>query len=85
MCHHRSQVQISTHILTRRMTTVLREVRTERDDFNSHPHKEDDEKTSKGAGIQEYFNSHPHKEDDREMTQQFLFLTLFQLTSSQGG
>ena len=56
--------RISTHILTRRMTshewrTVLRD-----EYFNSHPHKEDDRLCFVIYISLFHFNSHPHKEDD---------------------
>ena len=55
--------KISTHILTKRMTSGC----TDRSDgyyFNSHPHEEDDVPGSHILRIIPYFNSHPHEEDD---------------------
>ena len=55
---------ISTHILTRRMTVFLAPDRIELLNFNSHPHKEDDQVQNLKLLYAVYFNSHPHKEDD---------------------
>ena len=57
-------LDISTHILTKRMT-----IRPERSIshgryFNSHPHEEDDFAVIIVLVIIIYFNSHPHEEDD---------------------
>ena len=54
----------STHILTRRMTVRHPSVKLIPFLFNSHPHKEDDERWGVKIGEKTFFNSHPHKEDD---------------------
>ena len=56
---------ISTHILTRRMTTCHAPVVSSTGHFNSHPHKEDDGDALLLRPLFPHFNSHPHKEDDR--------------------
>ena len=35
-----------------------------RNNFNSHPHEEDDQKSLMKSMTTLYFNSHPHEEDD---------------------
>ena len=57
------ELDISTHILTKRMTMVLRIVLPILD-FNSHPHEEDDKTGHEITEEDEDFNSHPHEEDD---------------------
>ena len=34
------------------------------ENFNSHPHEEDDGMSSTYINAKAYFNSHPHEEDD---------------------
>ena len=60
---------ISTHILTRRMTQLHRYELRYCTDFNSHPHKEDDCLFYRQEFHFQYFNSHPHKEDDSNFKQ----------------
>ena len=55
---------ISTHILTKRMTVhPLLSVQL-RQYFNSHPHEEDDYVKTCNLRTLTHFNSHPHEEDD---------------------
>ena len=56
---------ISTHILTKRMTMQHERCMLWESNFNSHPHEEDDYPRPFFPFISEYFNSHPHEEDDR--------------------
>ena len=55
---------ISTHILTRRMTMMNGYVPDKYMHFNSHPHEEDDYTLFLLISNTSYFNSHPHEEDD---------------------
>ena len=55
---------ISTHILTKRMTGHLVAL-VDSIYFNSHPHEEDDNGDALIISTIVYFNSHPHEEDDR--------------------
>ena len=55
---------ISTHILTKRMTPIIENFFKLRKHFNSHPHEEDDEDSFETGLAVNYFNSHPHEEDD---------------------
>ena len=55
---------ISTHILTKRMTGLRKNLQRERKYFNSHPHEEDDNRQFFHVPRVKYFNSHPHEEDD---------------------
>ena len=55
---------ISTHILTRRMTLHSTMAFRNKKYFNSHPHKEDDATNLAASCGVSHFNSHPHKEDD---------------------
>ena len=55
---------ISTHILTKRMTASHSSPDLPVSYFNSHPHEEDDHMWPSLTGGKEYFNSHPHEEDD---------------------
>ena len=55
---------ISTHILTKRMTMVMFQLDVLYEYFNSHPHEEDDNKNKNNNKVKGYFNSHPHEEDD---------------------
>ena len=56
--------RISTHILTKRMTSFPINNITLFEYFNSHPHEEDDTWLRKRELLQNHFNSHPHEEDD---------------------
>ena len=63
---------ISTHILTKRMTVhPLLSVQL-RQYFNSHPHEEDDYVKTCNLRTLTYFNSHPHEEDDPAKSCKFL-------------
>ena len=55
---------ISTHILTKRMTSIGTMLWGANLYFNSHPHEEDDLSTTPNIFLYLYFNSHPHEEDD---------------------
>ena len=55
---------ISTHILTKRMTSAFVHVCKTCSYFNSHPHEEDDLLFRQFRLSYLYFNSHPHEEDD---------------------
>ena len=55
---------ISTHILTKRMTFIVTSAEWRGDNFNSHPHEEDDSASRSFLDFLKYFNSHPHEEDD---------------------
>ena len=55
---------ISTHILTKRMTTHDRLSVPHQSHFNSHPHEEDDYLFAHLLALHHHFNSHPHEEDD---------------------
>ena len=59
--------QISTHILTKRMTNVIH-IYVMHFYFNSHPHEEDDRLCGYCIPGKGYFNSHPHEEDDTRKT-----------------
>ena len=59
----------STHILTRRMTSINFGSRGRFAFFNSHPHEEDDDYKSGGYAAAGFFNSHPHEEDDSNFKQ----------------
>ena len=37
-----AMLDISTHILTKRMTGIIDDIKKDADNFNSHPHEEDD-------------------------------------------
>ena len=63
---HEKNGEISTHILTRRMTCSKNTIQVILQHFNSHPHKEDDRTAAAGTESKQYFNSHPHKEDDEK-------------------
>ena len=56
-------VNISTHILTKRMTSFPRTCQCIHH-FNSHPHEEDDYVKTCNLRTLTHFNSHPHEEDD---------------------
>ena len=56
--------RISTHILTKRMTDYGIYLELCNENFNSHPHEEDDFYTMLYLNILSNFNSHPHEEDD---------------------
>ena len=55
---------ISTHILTKRMTYSVLPAENWCGHFNSHPHEEDDSFHCEYIISHSYFNSHPHEEDD---------------------
>ena len=55
---------ISTHILTKRMTICVHDFLNQLIYFNSHPHEEDDQLRDYFSCSQTHFNSHPHEEDD---------------------
>ena len=55
---------ISTHILTKRMTSFYLFNASNARYFNSHPHEEDDSLFYIYSSLLTYFNSHPHEEDD---------------------
>ena len=57
---------ISTHILTKRMTAKEAGELVIEGNFNSHPHEEDDGRHYERRKRICYFNSHPHEEDDHE-------------------
>ena len=57
-------IDISTHILTRRMTRAVFHINNISVYFNSHPHEEDDTRSVFQPLRLLYFNSHPHEEDD---------------------
>ena len=58
------EICISTHILTKRMTTPYFMNTPPFLYFNSHPHEEDDITGTCNILWIGYFNSHPHEEDD---------------------
>ena len=58
------QNDISTHILTKRMTRPYSLHWRAYQYFNSHPHEEDDRNQYSVFSSVHYFNSHPHEEDD---------------------
>ena len=60
----RIKLYISTHILTKRMTSCQAYPQQRLNYFNSHPHEEDDTYTSYIEKHPVHFNSHPHEEDD---------------------
>ena len=64
-------VNISTHILTKRMTSFPRTCQCIHH-FNSHPHEEDDYVKTCNLRTLTYFNSHPHEEDDPAKSCKFL-------------
>ena len=55
---------ISTHSLTRRLTSCGTWEGSHKQNFNSQPHKEADDKTVVQFKESENFNSQPHKEAD---------------------
>ncbi len=55
---------ISTHSLTRRLTSTLPYLCICREYFNSQPHKEADESPGFRPDVSYHFNSQPHKEAD---------------------
>ena len=57
-------LDISTHILTKRMTKRCRKLFMQVWYFNSHPHEEDDDLLEEAYVTIAHFNSHPHEEDD---------------------
>ena len=59
-----SLLVISTHILTKRMTSMSFGSRGFLAYFNSHPHEEDDWLRIMERWKKIHFNSHPHEEDD---------------------
>ena len=64
-------VNISTHILTKRMTSFPRTCQCIHH-FNSHPHEEDDYVKTCNLRTLTHFNSHPHEEDDPAKSCKFL-------------
>ena len=58
------RTDISTHILTKRMTLWRHGITVLSIYFNSHPHEEDDYTRKNHKEYVQYFNSHPHEEDD---------------------
>ena len=58
------QTSISTHSLTRRLTSTTYSITIICNYFNSQPHKEADRRTGFACEIAVYFNSQPHKEAD---------------------
>ena len=63
-CHIGHRRFISTHSLTRRLTSRRRYGTLRTYYFNSQPHKEADMRTSAREIRQRHFNSQPHKEAD---------------------
>ena len=59
-----SELDISTLILTKRMTRQPTGTHDPGKHFNSHPHEEDDQGGTDPVCFGPYFNSHPHEEDD---------------------
>ena len=55
------------------------------ENFNSHPHEEDDWIVLIYLFHLQYFNSHPHEEDDLFSIIAQIYSFVFQLTSSRGG
>ena len=80
-----SNIRISTHSLTRRLTDLFCSKRNYKSYFNSQPHKEADILYLWRKVGNMYFNSQPHKEADTEVSSFFVGFGLFQLTASQGG
>ena len=58
---------ISIHILTWRMTDILQPRWHEADNFNPHPHMEDDATHTVTITVKYNFNPHPHMEDDESL------------------
>ena len=102
----RFQKHISTHILTKRMTdcrticvskNIFQLTSSRRgwhrsrsryshyQNFNSHPHEEDDRIPRHASNLLFYFNSHPHEEDDDNYDTEEMGEFIFQLTSSRRG
>ena len=76
---------LSTHILTRRMTSVRSEPQMTMEPFNSHPHKEDDSAHLLMI-IWEALSTHILTRRMTSVTFDTIFpAESFQLTSSQGG
>ena len=59
------------------MTETQRRIEKRREDFNSHPHEEDDRSLMKIPIGQKHFNSHPHEEDDNLGLIGFTFFRYF--------
>ena len=76
---------ISTHILTKRMTDFHHILVGGQNYFNSHPHEEDDTACTTLFHLIMNFNSHPHEEDDCSVISFLLLILKFQLTSSRRG
>ena len=64
---------ISTHSLTRRLTTGNHCATTRNTHFNSQPHKEADWRGKPYRGDGYYFNSQPHKEADSNFRQKHIY------------
>ena len=75
---------LSTHILTRRMTVLHIHSHHSTESFNSHPHKEDD---VNHCGSNVYGRLSTHILTRRMTPKKYTAITdaTFQLTSSQGG
>ena len=67
--NHCTTFVISTHILTKRMTSPIADCAETKLYFNSHPHEEDDWLAMLWYKSDKNFNSHPHEEDDGYRTQ----------------
>ena len=80
-----NQEIISTHSLTRRLTTLRHSTTPTRTNFNSQPHKEADFGSPSALIYTLYFNSQPHKEADVSQHTRCFGIWTFQLTASQGG
>ena len=76
---------ISTHSLTRRLTTSTLLFFSSDLYFNSQPHKEADSAAAAGWLRSVHFNSQPHKEADKTTRLHRISSPSFQLTASQGG
>ena len=77
-------ISFSTHILTRRMTIILLCTYIAVEVFNSHPHKEDDELFDKICSCVN-FSTHILTRRMTTGSVVLICISVFQLTSSQGG
>ena len=66
-----TDIEISTHDLTRRSTRKRFEVGEAREHFNSRPHEEVDEASALLLVDHQYFNSRPHEEVDKQVADVF--------------